>query len=135
RDWSSDVCSSDLRTLGAPGGGPARPTRGGGAGAGPHHRPAGDRAGEPRGRHPYRVARGSRGVARAVLPNRPSMLMMTQARWITAAPGRYATRGSGESMAAIDHFIYGPITPILAYGLSALGSFFGLSCAVRARSE
>lgn len=37
-------------------------------------------------------------------------------------------------MATIDHFVYGPITPILAYGLSVLGSFFGLSCAVRARA-
>ena len=37
-------------------------------------------------------------------------------------------------MASIDHFMYGPITPILAYGLSVLGSFFGLGCAVRARA-
>lgn len=36
-------------------------------------------------------------------------------------------------MAEIHHFQYGPITPILSYGLSALGSSLGLTCAVRMR--
>ncbi|GIG87528.1 MHYT domain-containing protein [Plantactinospora endophytica] len=36
-------------------------------------------------------------------------------------------------MASIDHFQYGPITPLLSYGLSVLGSFLGLLCAVRVR--
>jgi NO-binding membrane sensor protein with MHYT domain len=36
-------------------------------------------------------------------------------------------------MATIDHFQYGWITPVLSYGLSVLGSFLGLLCAVRAR--
>lgn len=34
----------------------------------------------------------------------------------------------------IDHFTYGPITPILAYALSVLGALLGLTCARLARS-
>lgn len=37
-------------------------------------------------------------------------------------------------LAEIDHFTYGPITPALAYALSALGSLLGLTCTVRARN-
>jgi NO-binding membrane sensor protein with MHYT domain len=33
----------------------------------------------------------------------------------------------------IHHFAYGPVTPVLAYGLSVLGSFLGLQCALRSR--
>lgn len=36
-------------------------------------------------------------------------------------------------MAAIDHFTYGPVTPVLAYSLSVLGALLGLTCTVRAR--
>lgn len=36
-------------------------------------------------------------------------------------------------MAEIHHLQYGPITPILSYGLSVLGSSLGLTCAVRMR--
>ncbi|HEX7744041.1 MAG TPA: MHYT domain-containing protein [Micromonosporaceae bacterium] len=36
-------------------------------------------------------------------------------------------------MAEIHHFEYGPITAILSYGLSVLGSSLGLTCAVRMR--
>lgn len=36
-------------------------------------------------------------------------------------------------MAEIHHFQYGPITAILSYGLSVLGSSLGLTCAVRMR--
>ncbi|MFY1670756.1 MHYT domain-containing protein [Plantactinospora sp. WMMB334] len=36
-------------------------------------------------------------------------------------------------MAHINHFQYGWITPALSYGLSVLGSFLGLLCAVRVR--
>jgi NO-binding membrane sensor protein with MHYT domain len=37
-------------------------------------------------------------------------------------------------IANIDHFTYGPITPVLAYALSVLGALLGLTCAARARS-
>lgn len=37
-------------------------------------------------------------------------------------------------MAEIDHFTYGPITPIFAYGLSVLGALLGLTCTSKARS-
>jgi NO-binding membrane sensor protein with MHYT domain len=37
-------------------------------------------------------------------------------------------------MAEIHHFQYGPITAILSYGLSVLGSSLGLTCAVRMRA-
>ncbi|WP_234359295.1 MULTISPECIES: MHYT domain-containing protein [unclassified Plantactinospora] len=36
-------------------------------------------------------------------------------------------------MGTIDHFQYGWVTPTLSYGLSVLGSFLGLLCAVRVR--
>jgi NO-binding membrane sensor protein with MHYT domain len=36
-------------------------------------------------------------------------------------------------VAEIHHFAYGPITPILSYGLSVLGSSLGLTCAARMR--
>jgi NO-binding membrane sensor protein with MHYT domain len=39
----------------------------------------------------------------------------------------------GLNVAEIHHFEYGPITPILSYGLSVLGSSLGLTCAVRMR--
>lgn len=35
----------------------------------------------------------------------------------------------------IDHFTYGPITPVLAYALSVLGSLLGLTCTARARAS
>lgn len=38
-------------------------------------------------------------------------------------------------MGTIDHFHYGWTTPALSYGLSVLGSFLGLLCAVRARDS
>ncbi|WP_051368020.1 MHYT domain-containing protein [Hamadaea tsunoensis] len=36
-------------------------------------------------------------------------------------------------MHGVHHFAYGPITPILAYTLSVLGSLLGLTCTARAR--
>jgi NO-binding membrane sensor protein with MHYT domain len=38
-------------------------------------------------------------------------------------------------LAIIDHFVYGPITPALAYSLSVLGSLLGLTCTALARSS
>jgi NO-binding membrane sensor protein with MHYT domain len=40
---------------------------------------------------------------------------------------------AGVLAAEVHHFTYGPITPILAYALSVLGSLLGLTCTVRAR--
>jgi NO-binding membrane sensor protein with MHYT domain len=40
---------------------------------------------------------------------------------------------AGVLAAEVHHFSYGPITPILAYALSVLGSLLGLTCTSRAR--
>ncbi|MEV0271323.1 MAG: signal protein [Hamadaea sp.] len=40
---------------------------------------------------------------------------------------------AGVLSAEIHHFTYGPITPILAYAVSVLGSLLGLTCTARAR--
>lgn len=40
---------------------------------------------------------------------------------------------AGVLAAEVHHFSYGPITPILAYALSVLGSLLGLTCTARAR--
>lgn len=37
-------------------------------------------------------------------------------------------------MAELDHAAYGPVTPVLAYALSVLGSLLGLACTARART-
>jgi NO-binding membrane sensor protein with MHYT domain len=36
--------------------------------------------------------------------------------------------------AIVDHFVYGPVTPVLAYALSVLGSLLGLTCTAKARA-
>jgi NO-binding membrane sensor protein with MHYT domain len=40
---------------------------------------------------------------------------------------------AGVLATQVQHFTYGPITPILAYALSVLGSLLGLTCTARAR--
>lgn len=40
---------------------------------------------------------------------------------------------AGVLASEVHHFSYGPITPILAYALSVLGSLLGLTCTARAR--
>ncbi|NUR73075.1 MAG: signal protein [Hamadaea sp.] len=40
---------------------------------------------------------------------------------------------AGLLSAEVHHFTYGPITPILAYAVSVLGSLLGLTCTARAR--
>ena len=40
---------------------------------------------------------------------------------------------AGVLASEVHHFTYGPITPILAYALSVLGSLLGLTCTARAR--
>lgn len=39
------------------------------------------------------------------------------------------------SVSPIDHFAFGPVTPILAFAMSVAGSSLGLNCATRARAS
>jgi NO-binding membrane sensor protein with MHYT domain len=50
-----------------------------------------------------------------------------------AVAGALSASPEGLNVAEIHHFAYGPITAILSYGLSVLGSSLGLTCAVRMR--
>ena len=45
-----------------------------------------------------------------------------------------ATAARGRTLAEIDHFTYGLVTPVLAYAISVLGSLLGLTCATKARA-
>jgi NO-binding membrane sensor protein with MHYT domain len=49
------------------------------------------------------------------------------------SPDQLSASPEGLNVAEIHHFEYGPITAILSYGLSVLGSSLGLTCAVRMR--